>query len=56
MRNNILRNFASISGLLCVGIVFPAAAQNTADALTIKNRVDQWIKPYVLREISAVSS
>jgi CubicO group peptidase (beta-lactamase class C family) len=33
--------------LLPVGLVLPAAAQTAFDAVTIEQRADQWIKPYV---------
>jgi CubicO group peptidase (beta-lactamase class C family) len=40
----------SLAGMLCLlplGLVLPAVAQTAFDAITIEQRADQWIKPYV---------
>ena len=42
-----LRSRACTWWLLSVGFVAPAAAQTTFDAVTIDQRADQWITPYV---------
>ena len=40
----------SIAGMLCLlpsGLVLPAVAQTAFDAVTIEQRADQWLRPYV---------
>ena len=48
MRNKT--SLLSLAGMLCLlpsGLVLPAVAQTALDAVTIEQRADQWLKPYV---------
>ncbi len=48
MRNKT--SLLSLPGMLCLlpsGLVLPAVAQTAFDGVTIEQRADQWLKPYV---------